>query len=124
MLERTLQQGKSIGLLPDQSSRQGIPVDFFGRKAWTTPAPALLSVLYKRPIVVVACCRKENGYDFEGVVSDPIWPGTFQSEKEEIFRLTGEMNRRMETIVRRYPEQYFWVHDRWKRHSRSMEWGR
>lgn len=120
MLQKALQQGKSIGLLPDQSTHEGINVDFFGRKAATTPGPAVLSVMYKRPIVVVACCRKENGSRFEGVVSDPIWPGTYESEKEEIFRLTDAMNKKMEDIIRRYPEQYFWIHDRWKvRRSRK-----
>jgi Kdo2-lipid IVA lauroyltransferase/acyltransferase len=120
MLQKTLQQGKSIGLLPDQSTHEGINVDFFGRKASTTPGPALLSIMYKRPIVVVACCRKEDGSDFEGVVSDPIWPGTYESEKREIFRLTEAMNRKMEEIIRKYPEQYFWIHDRWKvRRSRK-----
>jgi KDO2-lipid IV(A) lauroyltransferase len=114
MLQKTLQQGKSIGLLPDQSTHQGISVNFFGRKASTTPGPALLSIMYKRPIVVVACCRKENGADFEGVVSDPIWPGKYESEKGEIFRLTEAMNKKMEDIIRQYPEQYFWIHDRWK----------
>ena len=114
MLQKTLRQGKSIGLLPDQSTHQGISVNFFGRKASTTPGPALLSIMYKRPIVVVACCRKKNGADFEGVVSDPIWPGSDESEKREIFRLTEAMNKKMEDIIRQYPEQYFWIHDRWK----------
>jgi Kdo2-lipid IVA lauroyltransferase/acyltransferase len=121
MLQKTLQQGKSIGLLPDQSTHQGIVVNFFGRKASTTPGPALLSVMYRRPIVVVACCRKENGYDFEGVVSDPIWPGPYESEKEEVYRLTEAMNQRMEGIIRQYPEQYFWIHDRWKAHRGRRE---
>jgi len=113
-LQRTLQEGKSIGMLPDQSSRQGVSVDFFGRKASTSPVPAILSILYKRPIVVVACCRKANGKEFEGVVSDPLWPGPFESEKEEILRLTEAMNSQMEAIIRKYPDQYFWIHDRWK----------
>jgi KDO2-lipid IV(A) lauroyltransferase len=121
MLQKTLQQGKSIGLLPDQSTHQGIAVNFFGRKASTTPGPALLSVMYRRPIVVVACCRKKNGYAFEGVVSDPIWPGTYESEKEEIFRLTEAVTRTMEEIIRKYPEQYFWIHDRWKVHRGRKE---
>jgi KDO2-lipid IV(A) lauroyltransferase len=120
-LQKTLQQGKSIGILPDQSTRQGIGVHFFGRKASTTPAPALLSIMYQKPIVVVACCRKKKGYDFDGVVSDPIWPGPFQSEKEEIFRLTEEMNKIMETIIRKYPEQYFWIHHRWKTYRSQRE---
>jgi len=121
MLHKTLQQGKSIGMLPDQSIRQGIYVNFFGRKASTTPVPAILSILYKKPIVVVACCRKANGQDFEGVVSDPLWPGTFESEKEEIFRLTEAMNATMETIIRKYPEQYFWTHNRWKTYKSKRE---
>jgi len=114
VLQKTLQQGKSIGLLPDQSTMQGISVDFFGRKATTTPVPAMLSILYRRPIVVVACCRSFPTYRFEGVVSDPIYPGEYRSEKEEIFRLTGEMNRKMEAIIRSYPDQYLWMHNRWK----------
>ena len=120
-LQKTLRQGKSIGLLPDQSTRQGIGVYFFGRKAWTTPAPALLSIMYQKPIVVVACCHKKEGYPFEGVVSDPIWPSPFQSEKEEIFRLTEEMNKTMEAIIRKYPEQYFWIHHRWKTYRSQRE---
>jgi len=121
MLHKTLQQGKSIGMLPDQSIRQGISVNFFGRKASTTPVPAILSIMYKKPIVVVACCRKANGQDFEGVVSDPLWPGTFESEKEEIFRLTEAMNATVETIIRKYPEQYFWTHNRWKTYKSKRE---
>ncbi len=121
MLEKAIRQGKSIGILPDQSTRQGISVNFFGRKASTTPAPAVLSVLYKRPIVVVACCRRDSGYDFEAVVCDPLWPGTYESEREEIFRLTEEMNKKIEGIIRRYPDQYFWVHNRWKTYRSSRE---
>lgn len=121
LLKKALQQGKSVGILPDQSTRQGISVDFFGRKAWTTPAPAVLAVLYKRPIVVVACCHGENGYDLEGIVSDPLWPGAYESEKDEIFRLTQAMNKKIEDVIRRYPDQYFWVHNRWKTYTGSRE---
>ena len=121
MLHKTLQQGKSIGLLPDQSIRQGIPVNFFGRKASANPVPAILSIMYRRPIVVVACCRKANGYGFEGVVSEPLWPGNFESEKEEVFRLTEAMNKTMEGIIRKYPEQYYWMHNPWKTYPNARE---
>jgi KDO2-lipid IV(A) lauroyltransferase len=121
VLYNTLRQGKSIGLLPDQGIRQGLSVDFFGRKASTTPVPALLSVTFKRPIVVVACCRKPGGIGYEGFVSDPLWPGIYESEKEEIFRMTEEMNRIMEGIIRKYPDQYFWIHNRWKTYRSKRE---
>lgn len=120
-LQKTLQQGTSIGMLPDQSTMKGISVDFFGRLATTTPVPAILAIHYKRPIVVVACCRRARDYQYEGFVSDPIWPEPYSSEKSEIFRLTEEMNRRMEAIIRKYPEQYLWIHNRWKTYKDKKE---
>jgi KDO2-lipid IV(A) lauroyltransferase len=120
-LSIALKKGKSLGILPDQHTGNGIAVNFFGRKAATTPIPALLATTHKRPIVVVACCRKAGTFRFEGFVSDPIWPGEYKSEKEEIFRLTREMTREMESIIRKYPEQYFWIHNRWKYNKNSKE---
>ncbi len=114
ILQKNLQSGKSIGMLPDQSTMKGISVDFFGRKATTTPVPAILAITHKRPIVVVACCRKSDGLQYESFVSDPIWPGDYKSEKLEIFRITEKMNLDMESIIRKYPEQYLWMHNRWK----------
>jgi len=113
-LQKTLRSGTSIGILPDQSTMKGIVIDFFNRPATTTPVPAILAINYKRPIVVVACCRRKGIDQYEGFVSDPIWPGEYESEKAEIFRITEEMNRQMEKIIRRYPEQYLWMHNRWK----------
>jgi KDO2-lipid IV(A) lauroyltransferase len=116
-LQRLLRQGKSIGILPDQSTKRGISVDFFGRKATTTPAPALLAIHYNRPIVVVACCRTGNRRLFQGIVSDPIWPESGRNERDEVIRLTAEMSRRMEEIIRKFPDQYLWMHNRWKTYA-------
>jgi KDO2-lipid IV(A) lauroyltransferase len=121
VLQKTLQQGRSIGMLPDQSTMRGIHVDFFGRTATTTPVPALLSIMYKRPIVVVACCRNTDFSGFEGIVHDPIWPQEYTSEKEEIYRITREMNNKMESVIRKYPEQYLWMHNRWKCYKNKKE---
>ena len=121
LLQRALRQGKSICMLPDQSTMKAISVEYFGMKATTTPIPAILALLYKRPIVVVACCRKSKDFRFEGFVSEPIWPQAYQSERDEIFRLTREMNRKMEAIIRKYPEQYFWMHNRWKTYQTKKD---
>jgi KDO2-lipid IV(A) lauroyltransferase len=120
VLQRTLQKGTSIGMLPDQSTMKGLLIDFFGRPATNTPVPAILAISYKRPIVVVAACRKENN-KYEGFVSDPIWPGEYTSEKAEIIRITEEVTRNMETIIRKYPEQYLWMHNRWKTYKGKKE---
>lgn len=120
-LKQTLRQGKSVGILPDQSTMKGLLVDFFGRKATTTPIPAILAVKFKKPVVVGACCRKQGNYRYEGFVSDPIWPGEYTDEKAEIIRITEEINRSMESIIRQYPQQYLWMHNRWKRYKGKKE---
>lgn len=120
VLQRTLQKGTSIGMLPDQSTMKGLMINFFGRPATTTPVPAILAITYKRPIVVVAACRKDNG-QYEGFVSDPISPGEYTSEKAEIARITEEVTRNMELIIHKYPEQYLWMHNRWKTYKGKKE---
>ncbi|GAB4542437.1 MAG: lipid A biosynthesis lauroyl acyltransferase [Thermodesulfovibrionia bacterium] len=119
MLKRTLNEGMSIGMLPDQSTMRGVSVDFFGRKATTTPLPAILAISCRRPIVVVSCCRGDKHY--EGFVSEPIYPEYNSDKRDEILRLTTEMNRMMEDVIKRYPEQYLWMHNRWKTYRRKRE---
>jgi len=114
LLQVALRQGKSVGMLPDQSTMKAITVDYFGRPATATPIPALLAIRYNRPIVVVACCRSAEDFSFEGFVSNPLWPAPGAIEEVEVPRLTAAMNREMEAIIRKYPEHYFWMHDRWK----------
>ena len=52
---------------------------------------------------------------FQGYVSDPIWPDVKNAEEQaEIVRITREINLKMEEVIRKYPEQYLWMHNRWK----------
>lgn len=120
-LQSALRRHRSVAMLPDQSTMKAISVDFLGRKATTTPIPAFLALLYNRPIVVVACCRNAKDFSYQGIVSDPIWPERQETEKDEIFRLTEQMNREMGAVVQRFPEQYFWMHDRWKQYTYKKE---
>jgi len=114
-LERMLQKGKSVAMLPDQSNSKGLRMEFFGKSATVTPVPALLAVRHRRPVVVVAACRTSDPFYFEGFVSDPIWPDPHGDERSEIVRITGQMTLKMEEIIRRFPEQYLWMHNRWKK---------
>ncbi|MDR3569690.1 MAG: lysophospholipid acyltransferase family protein [Syntrophobacteraceae bacterium] len=119
-LDRVLRKGVSVAMLPDQSHNKGLRVDFFGKPATVTPLPALLAVRHKRPVVVVAACRTEDPYYFEGFVSDPIRPDPQKADDaSEIVRITREINARMEEIITRFPEQYLWMHDRWKKSWRK-----
>lgn len=114
-LDRVLRKGTSVAMLPDQSHNKGLKIDFFGKPATVTPIPALLAVRHRRPVVVVAACRTEDPYFFEGYISEPIWPDPEKNDDpSEIVRITREINARMEEIITRFPEQYLWMHDRWK----------
>lgn len=116
-LQQSLKKGFSIGLLPDQSTKKGLNVTFFGRNATATPVPALLSISYKRPVVVVCCCRDETDGGFKGFISEPIHPNINNDEREELQRLTQLMTTEMERFIGLYPNQYLWMHNRWKKYD-------
>ena len=124
-LDRVLKKGVSVAMLPDQSHNKGLKVDFFGKPATVTPIPALLAVRHNRPVVVVAACRTDDPYYFEGFVSDPIRPDPDKGDDtSEILRITREINASMEEIITRFPEQYLWMHDRWKKSWRKPVFSR
>lgn len=113
-LQHHLGRGRSAAILADQNTLGGVAAPFFGRPALTTPVPALLAVRYERPIVVVACLRT-GALRFTGWMGEPIFARVATTEKAEVLRLTEEMNRSMEQVIRAYPDQYLWMHDRWKK---------
>ena len=121
-LRTALRRGRSIGLLADQhAGMQGIDVPFFGKPASTTTGPAALAVSFGRPIVVVACLRREEEQGYEILLGGPIRPDMAADATQEIKRLTAEMNQEIENFVRKRPDQYLWLHDRWKL---EKLWGR
>jgi len=112
-LKTSLRRNRSIAMLGDQrAGKRGVLAPFFGQLASTHRTPAMLACEFNRPIVVLAACRTQTG--FEALVSDPIWPDTRAPEQEEIRRLATAVNRRMEDFIRKYPDQYLWAHDRWR----------
>ncbi len=115
-LQHHLRRGRSAAILADQSTLGGLVTPFFGRPALTTPVPAVLAMQHGCPIVVVACVRSGR-LRFAGRVSEPILPRPDTFEKAEARRLTELMNRAMEDLIREFPEQYLWMHDRWKNPS-------
>ena len=118
-MEGALKEGTCIGILADQSSR-GIPAKFFGRLAHTTLLPALLAYKFNRPIVVIACIRKERALRYRGMLSEPIWPDPTADEGTELRRLTEAMNGWMEQFILTQPDQWLWMHNRWKQVDRPL----
>ncbi len=113
-LARTLRAGRSIGTAPDQDvqSLAGVFIDFLGHPAYTPLGPARLAIAGRVPIIVGAMPRQGEGYVVQ--LNQPIWPIHGRSKQEEALRLTHEWSRQVEELVRRYPDQWPWFHDRWK----------
>lgn len=112
-LRNAIRHGKCVAVLGDQrAGKRGVMAPFFGKPASTHPTPALLAYYFNRPIVVLAACRADRGFD--GLVSKPIWPCPDAPEEAEILRLTTAVNEQLAEFIRKHPDQYLWVHDRWR----------
>jgi KDO2-lipid IV(A) lauroyltransferase len=79
--------------------------------------PAWLALAYQRPILVCVCRRSAGDHGYEILLSEPLWPQPARGKRSEILRLTAKLNEVMGDFIRATPEQYFWVHDRWKPES-------
>jgi len=114
-LARVLREGGYVAFLIDQDARgKGVFVDFFGRKASTTPAVAALSLRTGAPIITGWSRRVGGGLRYELIVTPPIWPEVTGNRTEDVNRITAEITKRVEGAVRECPEQWWWLHRRWK----------
>ncbi|HEY3131183.1 MAG TPA: lysophospholipid acyltransferase family protein [Acidobacteriota bacterium] len=113
-LIRTIRRGGNVAYLVDQDAhREGVFVDFFGIPASSTRAPALLSIRTGAPIVPV-CAVRERPFCFTLHLSETIYPRTNTPISEEIPRITQQYTSALENWIRRYPDQWLWLHRRWK----------
>lgn len=111
---RRLKEGYFVGLLCDQDPGDtGILSDFFGEKTLTATGPAHFSMLCKLP-VMTALIHQTGPFRFEIIIGDPITADEGLSKKEAIQNITDKINERLEAWIREYPEEWFWLHNRWK----------
>jgi KDO2-lipid IV(A) lauroyltransferase len=111
-----LSHGDLIVFPFDQHARgkDGIRVDFFGEPAGTFRALALIALATGAPVVPAASWREADGRHvvrFEAALS----PIECDDVDEAIRRNTRMYNETLERLVLRHPEQWYWVHKRWKR---------
>jgi KDO2-lipid IV(A) lauroyltransferase len=114
-MQALLDAGGVIATLGDQDAGQrGLFVDFFGRPASTHKAIALLSLQYNVPLLVVGTPRTGGPLCYEIVAEDLILPEDYAGRPDAVRAMTERFTAALERIIRRHPEQYFWLHRRWK----------
>lgn len=112
---KVLRRGEIIGLLPDQDidSLKGVFVNFFGRPAYTTVAPVRLAMQLGTPILPNFLIRQKDGR-YKIIVGEVIRPVPGDKSDEAVHDLTARWMHSFEQVIRQYPEQWGWMHDRWK----------
>ena len=112
---KSLRGGRIAALVADQNAREhGVFVPFFGRSASTARGPALFALRSGAPVVLGVCLREAGWPQRYRVALRRIQVTPTGDLGNDVLRLTREHTSALETAVREAPEQYFWLHKRWK----------
>lgn len=111
---RLLKQGEMVAVTLDQNMRRrrGIFVNFFGKPACTTPGLAYLAAHSGAPVVPLYIIRQPNGHHV--VHALPALPPPPDREEATILAATQTYSNILENIIRQHPEQWLWLHNRWR----------
>lgn len=113
-----LKKNELVGILPDQDidSIEGIFIDFFGKKAYTPTAPVKIALAAGAPIVPIFIVRNKKRHTV--VVEEPIRIEKTGNKEDTVLYYTQKWSELVESYIRRYPEQWVWMHRRWKTQPR------
>ncbi|NQU95885.1 MAG: mitochondrial fission ELM1 family protein [Candidatus Omnitrophica bacterium] len=107
---KALHQGKTIGMVGDQDAgKTGTLVEFFGRPASTAPGSARIAQKTGAYIIPAFMARVKGPYH-KAILEEAIKI----EKKEDITPYLAKYNKLLEKYVRKHPEQYLWLHKRWK----------
>jgi len=113
---QVLQTGGTLGILVDLNTqeREGLFVDFFGVKASTTFLVAKLALRTGAVVLPVFAPWDQQNGRFIVKIDEPLTLDRTNDEEEDVHRLTQSFTLIVENYVRRYPDQWLWIHRRWK----------
>lgn len=112
---RTLQKNEVVGLLIDQNVawQEGVFVDFFGRPACTTDGLAILALHTKAPVVSAFMARQPSG-KYRLIISEEVKIVDTGDYDKDALANTQIFMSMTEEIIKNYPDQWLWLHHRWK----------
>jgi KDO2-lipid IV(A) lauroyltransferase len=110
-----LKKGWTIGLLMDQDSslRDGIIFDWFGQPTNFVQGPAVMGRFQGIPVFPGYITRKSDGHH-KIIIYPPIFVDKTKDKAGDIRKAMIAISEVLEAHIRKYPEEWFWLHDRWK----------
>jgi KDO2-lipid IV(A) lauroyltransferase len=121
-MDEILESNRYVSFIADQDAgRKGLFVDFFGRPASTSKAPALVAMQHDVPVVIGYGRRLDEKYGFEIGIERIIHPEEWADKDDPLRWITQEYTTALEQSIRRAPDQYLWVHRRWKHRPKGEE---
>jgi Kdo2-lipid IVA lauroyltransferase/acyltransferase len=112
---RLLKENEGIGVLIDQNvaAREGLFVDFFGRPACTGVGLAVLALQSGAPVLPMFMARQKSG-KYKLIFKPPVEVSQTEDYEKDLLENTQRFTKVIEDLVREYPDQWFWIHQRWK----------
>ena len=113
---KVLKQNKALGLLLDQhlgEKQGGIKVDFFGKKVTHSPAVSILARNFDATIIPVFIST-DNYKKYTLTFYEPLPVIKTDNKEEDILRMTQAQADITQRVIETKPEEWFWVHKRWK----------
>jgi KDO2-lipid IV(A) lauroyltransferase len=112
-ISEALERGAHVGMLVDQYYVRGVPVTFFGRRTMANPLLARLARHFDCPIHGTRIVRLAN-HRFRAELGDEIKPARDGEGKIDIAGTMQIITSVIEGWIREYPEQWLWMHRRWR----------
>lgn len=110
-----IKKGEWVIILADQKITDGISVNFFNQPAITSASLAKITLKYQVPLVLGYILRKNEQFSFSLNLEQPLNTNHLQNTEQNITKITLQINQNLENIIQKNPEQWFWVHNRWKK---------
>jgi KDO2-lipid IV(A) lauroyltransferase len=115
-----LRKNEIVCLLADEKKRKtGVLVDFFGHPAPTAPGPAVLALRTGAPLVPIFIARSNEG--LQHIYIEPQLDLSLNGDRSsDIPTVVSAYTKVIEHYVRMYPDQWFWINNRWKKQIRDQ----
>ena len=109
-----LQQNCAIGFFADQDAGDsGVFVDFFGKPASAVRSPMILALKTGAPILFSVCIRQPNNQHLVKIY-EPFYIEISKNLEHDVQYNTERLLKILEREIRKYPDQWLWLHNRWK----------